>query len=333
MQQVVIHSDFTPTLIRVEPPAVSRSKRDAFTLVELLVVIGIIAILVGVLLPALHRAQVAGRSVACLSNIRQLSNASIMWAKDHRGWMPARGGFNLYHWDPIARQVVQVSGGDDFDESRRDNIADWIAWSRRLDVFTGVTSTSADQNITYSALARYLGSKRKDHNSPTEASTIDEKLDAVYRCPEDNLQQRPSTADSSHGRYRYSYAMNIAYATPVYTFTSSSSGRRIDGVFNGKISSIRKPSEKILFICEDEKTLDDGSFTPDALSFKNGLRCDLVSSRHDLKNRRATSLMTPGEGNEDARGNVGFCDGHGEFFSRKDSLRGRYSGSPVADPY
>jgi prepilin-type N-terminal cleavage/methylation domain-containing protein/prepilin-type processing-associated H-X9-DG protein len=68
--------------------------RRAFTLVELLVVIGIIAVLVGVLLPALGAARAQSRAVACLSNLRQLSLASLMYAQETRYWvtfLPAVG--------------------------------------------------------------------------------------------------------------------------------------------------------------------------------------------------------------------------------------------------
>jgi prepilin-type N-terminal cleavage/methylation domain-containing protein/prepilin-type processing-associated H-X9-DG protein len=56
-----------------------------FTLVELLVVIGIIAVLVGILLPALSRAKQSGQSVTCLSNLRQIVQACQLYANDNDG--------------------------------------------------------------------------------------------------------------------------------------------------------------------------------------------------------------------------------------------------------
>lgn len=67
-------------------------RRTAFTLVEILVVIGIIGVLMAILLPALSKARQAAITVQCQSSLRQIGAANLMYSQENRGWyVPLRG--------------------------------------------------------------------------------------------------------------------------------------------------------------------------------------------------------------------------------------------------
>jgi prepilin-type N-terminal cleavage/methylation domain-containing protein/prepilin-type processing-associated H-X9-DG protein len=120
----------------------SRQVRRGFTLVELLVVIGIIAILIGILLPTLARAREHAKTAQCLSNLRQIAQAIHFYANEHKGilvpgWIAndTSGGMGLENYATIlvGTKYLPAPTQQDFDnlQSQGDSVfrcpsgADW----------------------------------------------------------------------------------------------------------------------------------------------------------------------------------------------------------------
>jgi prepilin-type processing-associated H-X9-DG protein/prepilin-type N-terminal cleavage/methylation domain-containing protein len=80
--------------------------RKAFSLVELLVVIGVIAVLLGILLPALTSVRAAGRSTACLSNLRQIGTLFQLYTANNQGsYPPAYYGTECWDFTTSAGRI------------------------------------------------------------------------------------------------------------------------------------------------------------------------------------------------------------------------------------
>jgi prepilin-type N-terminal cleavage/methylation domain-containing protein/prepilin-type processing-associated H-X9-DG protein len=309
--------------------------KAGFTLVELLVVIGIIAVLVAILLPTLNKAREAGNRTKCLANLRSLTQAMISFANDKKGVMPGRAGTGLTRWTPSG----MIVNGNPTAPNPATEAADWICWMRRMDPITGQGpfTGAVDGNITYSAIGPYLGIKHIDTTGDfARANLVGVQVEEVFRCPSDQLSARSNIdgggALNGRGGFRYSYSANIYFMNPIQNGGGLTAAERYGGsVFTGKITSIRVPSEKVLLVCEDEQSMDDGVFNANPGNWSTS-RVNLVAGRHQSKHIQGRNLQNPAFINEDARGNVSFADGHAEFFSRKDALRARHSGRAAADP-
>src|SRR6059058_3502421 len=85
-----------------------RSQRKAFTLVELLVVIGIIAVLIAILMPALSKAREQANRIKCAANLRSVGQAMTMYVQQYRHYPASQlhGGTDGAAWVPRLRAFL-----------------------------------------------------------------------------------------------------------------------------------------------------------------------------------------------------------------------------------
>jgi prepilin-type N-terminal cleavage/methylation domain-containing protein/prepilin-type processing-associated H-X9-DG protein len=265
-----------------------------FTLVELLVVIGIVALLIAILLPALNRAREQAKQVQCMSNLKQLAQAMLIYCNDNHGFFPRCGPYS--------------SG------SRPEMAEDWIWWQQA----SSNTAQAPNRDIFQSPIMRCMNVRPR--TTIATKTDFSELRQSVLRCPSDNMAGHPqATGSEPDGYYYYSYSLNnLMQCDPQFTSAippnlpnrpsygpvdPDNSSLRCEVAV--KISRVRKAAEKVMFMEESEASIDDGGANP-----LNG--ANLLSVRHDRTAKYPDSKTI----NLKQRGNVAMCDGHSEYIAR-----------------
>jgi prepilin-type N-terminal cleavage/methylation domain-containing protein len=216
---------------------VSKANGQGFTLIELLVVIAIIAILAALLLPVLAKSKLRAQGIVCLSNMKQLQLAAILYGSNNSDSVPANvtlraGGDNISgkpNW--VDGQLTSPANGGG-------NINENPVGCSQNDFFLGVMGNSATINGVYYAL---IGSIGKYANAA-----------GVYHCPAD-IYQDPAW----HKTRNRSCSANVQVDG---TGAGGIGGHKVFAKFSDWGGGQLGASDTFVYLDENPQSLNDGWF-------------------------------------------------------------------------
>lgn len=257
----------------------SSGRYRGFTLIELLVVISIIALLLGILLPALGGARDAARARISMSNVRQWGIGMHIWSTDHNGWLPWEGEDRPQDRPPAGavRQSFGITARVPF----------WYA--------NAVPPLLGEQSFLEGSREAVLPPGRSIFVDPSASADDFRNNSDRYRFSFEN----PMDGSTVTIEFFFCYVMNSALTGRGGTYR----GPIVDGIRRVRMDDITRPSSTVLMV---EKRTTHGELDPIVAAgqltpFNGYLSRDLARVKGDWQ--RFTARHALG-------GHIGFTDGH-----------------------
>lgn len=294
--------------------SVRRSNRRAFTLVELLVVIGIIALLISILLPSLTAARRQADRIKCLSSLKQLHLAYVQYATEYKG-----------HW-PLARYMYPgTPGAADIPANRNRE----RRWHDLISRYAGIPTFKDSTG----ALTKDLNANGLQNNTTSvpHIGTIRDTPNILWGCP---TWSRVEATATSMVVDRGSAVACPGYSMNIYTFAPAAVATR-NGVTNWalrttsatlgegwffKQSQWKRPAERALLydstFANTSVTTNWPWWTPTTAPMPphpDGTIFTPDFNRHSRTGKPGTAKAS------DRTLNMLFCDGHAELVSAKEA--------------
>lgn len=275
------------------PPLRNRGTPHGFTLVEMLVVIGVVAVLIGLMLPALSKARAAANQVICMSNLRQIGQTMLLYANDNKGSFPRTYFIANFTWTHSPDSFCGLRGFTN--PTSPDPFLNPSVWNYDLALPAWDAVHRTGDNDVTAALFLLI----KQYKLPAALFVCPARADTFYPDKFDTFGVAGASADPTlrsnfSSPYNLSYSMSIPYMPPNAWVLGYRWGVAADPGF--AVMADLNPGERFLDSCVVTSSGFFGGIGPQSPSDPPALQQKANSRNHEKRGQ-----------------NVLYADGHCEW--------------------